>query len=308
VSLLPWQEALAARAERAAADDRLAHALLVCGPEGWGESMFGNWLALRLLEVDAGREAATLAHPDLRWIQPEGTVIRIDAVRELEAFCHGTAQAGRRKVGVIEQAHYLNHNAANALLKTLEEPPPGTFVVLVTAHAGRLIPTIRSRCQPLQIRPDATLARRWLETVTAADDLEQRLFEHGGAPVAVVAGVHGGEVPLAGVLERALEPGGAAEAVTVLLEQGLIGALGRWYRYVLALAAGSQPQAPPGVTLGARLQGASGRDLAEFADELIWVRRMLVTANGTDARLQTERLVTRWRHLLRPGNRSRTSR
>jgi DNA polymerase III subunit delta' len=304
MSLLPWHESLADRVRRAASGERLPHALLVTAQEGWGEVLFANWLALYLLGVDPERDAATLAHPDLRWVQPDGSVIRIDAVRELEAFAHGTPQAGPRKVAVIDQAHFLNRNAANALLKTLEEPPAGTYLVLTSAHPSRLIATIRSRCQPLQIRPDAELARRWLETTAAADDLDQRLFEHGGAPVAVAAGLRGGEQPLDAVLARALEPSGANDAVVALLEQGLAGALGRWYRYLLASAVAHWHLLPPsGVSLDPRFAAAPGRGLAEFADELIWVRRMLVTSNSANERLLAERLVARWRHLLRPNQR-----
>jgi DNA polymerase III subunit delta' len=302
VSLLPWHEPLAERLRRNLREGRLAHALLITGPEGWGERAFANWLALHLIDIHDERDAAGLAHPDLRWAQPDGVEIKVDTVRELETFTHGTPQAGPRKVVVVEDAHFLNRSAANALLKTLEEPPSGTYIVLVTCHPGRLIPTIRSRCQPVVIRPNAELAKRWLETTVAVEDLAQRLFEHGGAPVAVSAGIAEGQRPLAPLLARALDPRATKEVVDALLEQGLPEALGRWYRYVLAMAAGRWPLERP-----TREAAPSERALMEFADEVTWMRRMLLTSNSANARLLAERLVVRWRDLLRRAERVRTA-
>ncbi|MFU8814080.1 MAG: hypothetical protein ACNA7W_01965, partial [Pseudomonadales bacterium] len=278
MSLLPWHEPLADHVRLRITDQRLPHALLVAGPEGWGDRAFANWLALHLLAAPADRDAAALAHPDLRWVAPEGAVIKVDVVRELVAFAQGTPQSGPHKVVVIEDAHYLNRNAANALLKTLEEPPAGTYLLLTSCHPSRLIATIRSRCQPLLIRPDPVLARKWLDVTVAVDDLDQRLFEHGGAPVAVAAGVERGERPIDAALARAIQPQGGSETVTLLLEQGLADTLGRWYRYVLALAAGQwqlEGRSPAGAA-------SQQRPLMEFADELTWARRMLVSSNSAN--------------------------
>jgi DNA polymerase III subunit delta' len=300
VTLLPWHEELAERVRRAVATNRLAHALLISGPEGWGERSFANWLALHLLGVDGDRDASTLAHPDLRWLQPEGSAIKIDAVRELDSFAHGTAQAGPRKVAVIEDAHFLNLHAANALLKTLEEPPSGTHLILTSCHQRRLIPTIRSRCQTLQFRPDPERAARWLEATVTVGELGRRLFEHGGAPVAVAEGLERGEIPLDSILAQALQSRGAAAAADALIGQGLADALGRWYRYVLSLTAGQwQVAGPDAASLEIIPPAGSARGLLEFAEELVWVRRMLVTSNSANERLLAERLVARWRHLLR---------
>lgn len=292
MSLLPWHQSLADGFRACLAEDRLPHAMLLAGPEGWGEIDLANWLALETLGLDVQRDAAALAHPDLRWLEPDGSVIKVDAVRELVGFAQGTPQAGPRKVAVLAQAHYLNPNAANALLKTLEEPPAGTHLLLCSAHPGRLLPTIRSRCQRFTIRPDAALARRWLQQRYADRDLDRAMFEHGGAPVAVMAALERGEQPLDGLLERWLQEGGSKAAVDTLLGAGLAEALGRWYRYVLAIAAGGwQPK---------RLGEVSGRALMGFADELLWVRQQLVTSNSANQRLLAERVLTRWQNLQTP--------
>jgi len=288
MSVLPWQDALTRSVAARLDAGTLPHALLVAGPAGWGEAAFGNWLALTLLGLDPDRDATGLAHPDLRWLVPEGAVIKVDAVREVVEFAQGTAQAGPRKVAVLADAHALNRNAANALLKVLEEPPPGTHLLLLSSHPGRLLPTIRSRCQNLEIRPDPAAARRWLEQRAAGADLERLLFEHGGAPVAALEALEQGQAPLSGLLERALDPARDHEVVPALLEAGLTGALGRWYRYVGALAAGEPVLQRP---------AATPRALMGFADELTWARRMLLTSNSTNERLVAERLLACWRRL-----------
>jgi DNA polymerase-3 subunit delta' len=291
MTALPWHQPLVDTVRARLAAGALPHALLLAGPEGWGELALANWLALELLGIDGPRDVSTVAHPDLRWIAPEGAVIKVDAVRDLVAFAHGTPQSGPRKVAVVADAHFLNVNAANALLKTLEEPPPGTHVVLYSCHPGRLLPTIRSRCQTLVIRPDPALARRWLEAHAPAEDLERRMLEHGGAPVAVMAALERGEQPLDELIERVFAAGASRQVVQSLLESGLAGTLARWHRYVLALAAGEwQPR---------RLADVSRRSLMEFADELIWARRQLVTSNSANERLLAERLIARWHHLER---------
>lgn len=290
MSALPWHAALVDEIRRRLSAGSLPHALLITGPEGWGEEVLANWLALELIGVDGDREAATLAHPDLRWVTPDGATIKVDAVRELVGFAHGTPQAGSRKVAVIARAHFLNRNAANALLKTLEEPPAGTHLVLCSAHPSRLLPTVRSRCQSLPIRPDAALARQWLrERAPEDEDLDRHLFEHGDAPVAVMAALQRGERLLDRLLESALAGEPTRDVVQTLLESGLADTLGRWYRYVLALVAGEWR--PPG------LDGVPGRALMAFAEELVWARRQLVSSNSANERLLAERIVACWRHL-----------
>lgn len=291
---MPWLEPLLDDASARLAAGRLPHALILSGPDGWGEAVLANALALRILGVGEDRDAAALAHPDLRWLVPEGTGIRVDAVRALAAFAQGTPQSGTRKVGVLAEAHRLNASAANALLKTLEEPPPGTHLLLSTCYPGRLAATIRSRSQNVVIRPDAAAARRWLEAEVPGADLERVLFEHGGAPVAVRDALRAGEEPLHGLLEAALDDRGrAGPVVDSLLASGLAAALPRWYRYVLALAAGRWT--PPALR-----ERVAGRAIQAFVDELLWARRLLAVATSPNERLIAERLVARWRRLRGP--------
>jgi len=286
---LPWQQDCARELSRLLVADRLPHALLITSPAGWGEYVLANWLALHVLGVDERGDAEALAHPDLRWYRPDGAMIKVDAIRELAEFAQGTPQAGSRKVAVLVEAHALNRNAANALLKTLEEPPPGTHVVLVSSRPAQLLPTVRSRCQRIAIRPDAAAARQWLADATDAPDLELRLFEHGGAPVAIAEGHAAGEVPLQPLLEAALTGAESGALTQLLVAQDLAGATARWQRYVRATLAGEHRLRP--------LAGSSARALARFADELVWVRAQLLASNSVNERLMAERLVILWRGL-----------
>jgi len=284
--LLPWHHQAAAALRAQLAAGKLPHALLLTGPPGWGEHVLANWLALHLLGIDEHQDAELLAHPDLRWLKPDGALIKIDAIRELAEFSQGTPQSGPRKVAVLIDAHTMNRNAANALLKTLEEPPPGTHLLLVSSRSSQLLPTVRSRCQRFVVQADAVAARAWLAANVDGADLEQRLFEHGGAPIAIAAGQAAGEVPLEGLLSAAVASGDSVGLAKDLVDQNLAGVTARWLRYVTAMLAGDQ-RVPA-------LAGASPRALAGFADELVWVRGQLLSSNSTNERLMAERLLTLW--------------
>jgi len=113
--------------------------------------------------------------------------IRIDQVRDLVHLTGISAHRGGARVIVLGPAEALNHPAANALLKGLEEPPPVTLFLLVSDRIDGCLPTILSRCVLVRVAaPARTLALRWLESQGAEGDLAQRLTEAGGAPLAVL--------------------------------------------------------------------------------------------------------------------------
>jgi DNA polymerase-3 subunit delta' len=179
---LPWLEAPLQRILALHAQSRLPHALLLKANEGWGEVELASQLALTLLDQAGPGDARSLAHPDLRWIEPEGSVIKVDDIRELATFAIGTRQSAPCKVAVVEAADLMNPNAANALLKTLEEPPADTYLLLTTCRSARLLPTIVSRCQAVAVTRDDESARSWLLKRWSADEIEEKLFECGDAP------------------------------------------------------------------------------------------------------------------------------
>lgn len=207
-ALLPWQrDWLVARLRDR---DRAHHALLITGPAGLGKKALALNYAQALL-CESPREGglacsvcagctyvASRTHPDLRvldlweiddkddeWV--EAGEIRIDRVRELIDMVAMTSHRGGARVGVISPAERMNANAANALLKTLEEPPPGTMLVLTSNQPGRLLPTVASRCVRVPApRPTAEAATAWLRERGVAD-AAPLLAEAGGAPLAALA-------------------------------------------------------------------------------------------------------------------------
>lgn len=179
---------------------RHAHAYLFGGPPGVGKRQFAEAFAAFLLclnpqsGVACGHCRSCLlrqagSHPDVLGVVPEeeGKAIRVDAVRRVSEFIAQTAQQGGRKVVMLFPAEAMNQNAANALLKSLEEPTRDTFLLLVSDQPSRLLATIRSRClvQTLGM-PSAEEGVRWLGQNLPELDPQQRqalLAMANGAPL-----------------------------------------------------------------------------------------------------------------------------
>ena len=191
---LPEQEG--AKALLAAALDAPggpAHAYLFHGPRGVGKRRAAFSFAAELLgERD---RVERRAHPDLYVLEPLGDQIRIDEIRALRRDLHMRPFEASRRVYLILGADELNAEAADALLKDLEEPPPYAVIVLVADELGPLPPTIRSRCQPVPFRRLSTAAvRAWVE---------QHARELSPNEMTALARVAGGRLDSA---ERLLDP------------------------------------------------------------------------------------------------------
>lgn len=167
-----------ARLAEALASGRMHHALLVAGPSGIGKATFAYRLAAHALarrderdpalaslaiaaDSTAARQVRALSHPGLLVLRRQYNAkekrtpasISVDEVRRLRAFLGLRAADGAWRVVIVDSADELNLNAANALLKSLEEPPQRTLFLLVSAEPGRLLPTIRSRCRRVDLAP-----------------------------------------------------------------------------------------------------------------------------------------------------------
>lgn len=199
VEIYPWHALLwsALTADLA----RLPHALLLAGPAGVGKHDFALRLAAALLCTQPKAEAACgqchgchlLAagtHPDLMLVVPEEDRrgIVIDQVRALGAFLALRPHTAARKIAILSPADSMNPNAANSLLKILEEPPLGSVLLLVASQPARLPATVRSRCQRVAFSvPERMLAHDWLKGREGGEQAAQLIDETGGAPLRALA-------------------------------------------------------------------------------------------------------------------------
>lgn len=199
------------------ASGAMHHAWLLSGPPGIGKAVFAEaaatWVLARSagppvrdnsFEVHADHRIAHLmaagSHPDYRRLERTAddkgklrTVIRVDEVRVLSPLFQRTPFMSDWRVVVIDALDEMNRNAANAFLKSLEEPPPGTLFLALSHSPGRLLPTIRSRCRTLRFRPlsDAQVGR---VVATARPELDAAEV---AALVAVAEGAPGRALGLA---------------------------------------------------------------------------------------------------------------
>ncbi len=229
---LPWQTQQWQQLWHAKQEHRLPHALLFAGMAGTGKFQFANHFAATLLcqklaipaEEAQGALRPNLArsapcassaetsgdtchscrlmagkvHPNMLWITPEkeGQAIKIDQIREVFEFIHQTSLQGEYRIVIIHPANQMNLNAANALLKTLEEPPAGSLLILISNQLSPLPATILSRCQSIFFPcPPIEQALPWLkEQLTSKEAVNPLLLLRltQGAPLAALQFVQEG--------------------------------------------------------------------------------------------------------------------
>lgn len=150
--------------KRAVAEGRIAQGLIFAGPAGVGKRQFAFALAqaincIRPVSGDACgecvqcRKVAAREHTDIEALAPDGAFIKIDQLRAMAEKAQYRPYEGRRRVFIIDAAERMNQNAANSILKVLEEPPDTTLLILITAKPYALLETIRSRCQMVNFAP-----------------------------------------------------------------------------------------------------------------------------------------------------------
>lgn len=253
---------LESRLRAAMAEGVLNHGWIFAGPKGAGKATLAYRVARGLLDPAAlsddmtfdmqpaartARLVAQQAHPDLfaaerQWDERHSryqTEITIDTIRKLIQFLNKTAALGGYRAAIIDTADDLNINAANALLKALEEPPKNTIIILLSEAPGRLIATLRSRCRRIDLRPlpqDEIIAL--LESEQLAKGAEAaRIAEHsGGRPgyALSLASSEGAEaIQLAAAFLSAARKGGGLSKISA----GLVGksADGKWRVFSSAL-------------------------------------------------------------------------
>lgn len=268
---LPWHRERWAQVLDAVARGRLGHALLLAGPRGVGKGHFAHGLASYLLceaspqkpcgDCRSCIQIAAQAHPNLMRLAPaeDKRDIAIDDVRALLDRLHLSSHYGQAKIAIVEPADALNANGVNALLKTVEEPPPGTHLVFVAERWRALPATLRSRCQILRFAPPPPAeALAWLKAQHPRMD-EAQLRAAARAPLRAEsdtpdAGLEEWGRALADALDGRLQglrlvQGIKRDAAQRLLERALR-AGNAWLAALLVPRAGARA-APKGATVAA---------------------------------------------------------
>jgi DNA polymerase-3 subunit delta' len=195
-----------AHLNQAASVDRLPHAMLFVGPEGVGKHLLAFTFSKALLCRQGESEACGVcdscvqfengSHPDFRHLLPDEKTgnFKIESIRTLGQELALTSQYGGYRIAVLEGVEGFTEGAANALLKTLEEPPAGVLLLLLTPWPGRLMATIRSRCQQVRCpAPETESAVAWLEQQGVSGAVAE-LERVGGGPLLALHQAGGSEL------------------------------------------------------------------------------------------------------------------
>jgi DNA polymerase-3 subunit delta' len=328
LSAVIGHERAVARLAAAAGGTRLPHAVLLLGPAGVGKRTLADAFAARLLcAAPAGGDACGVCaqctrlpagtHPDLHVVtrQEERRDVRIEQVRELTRGLAFQPLMAARKVAIVDDAHCLNEQAQNALLKTLEEPPGASVLVLLATAPALILPTVRSRCQVIRLDPLPADAVVRVLTAQGMPAERARLLAPlaEGSPGRVLA-LEGDAAAAARERLLATLPGIAAAPAVELsalaqdlgrgaLDVALAAAVG-WYRDVLhaALLGAAAPLANQDVAPAVRA-AAAGADPTRILRQLEAVCATIdAVARNANRTLAMETLLLVLREIARGGD------
>ena len=318
--LYPWLESHCQSLADQIRQDRLPHALFITGRAGVGKQALARHLAGMLLCTRRGADGAPCgqcpacvqlaagSHPDFLTVMPEedAAVIKVDQIRALSGALSLSAHAQGFKVALVMPADRLNLNAANSLLKTLEEPSDNTVLVLVSDRPAHLPATIRSRCQQVRINiPERSQALAWLSgQLPEAGQAEVSLQLASGAPLTALALASAGALEarrerldeLVGILDGRTPAVEVAQAWS--RDDGLQGLywLRDWLMDMVRIRMTGQTQAVQSVDLVEVLSGLARRlDSRIMFSQLDTINRVLATGAGSlNLQLMTEDILLAW--------------
>ena len=202
---------------------RLPHAVMLAGPRGVGKRSAAAWMAAGKLSLEPQHGMAQYPwerpqHADLHWLEKpeEKKSIVIEQIRDLVGDLSLTSYEGRGKVAVVEPANIMTTEAANSLLKTLEEPQGDTLLILIADRTGALPATVFSRCQRIDIRvPSEQEGLAWLDKLHPGGSWLEALRVGGCAPLAAIGAAESLETSSAMAREFANIIGGTASPIEV---------------------------------------------------------------------------------------------
>lgn len=331
---LPWQipawQQLSDQFQR----KQLAHAYLFYGKKELGKSLFATSFAHYMLCQNKSIEKTACGscanckqggadyHPDILEIAPEegSKDIKIDQIRALSEFAIRTSHTGSAKIIIIHQAHRLNGNAANALLKTLEEPGHDTYLFLISDMPGRLVPTIRSRCQQLNFpSPSREQASDWLHGILGSSaGIDELLNATENNPIQALQLVGGDQLQtkqqfLSSLSDLALGQVSIQFVLSLATKIGEVEIL----RYLSSTSStlvkcllSNKQERPPGIeksteALYAALSSqpehtsSAAKRLMQFYSEVELARRQLAASTNPNPQLIMESLLWHWSKIAR---------
>ena len=326
LDIYPWQQVLW---QKLAMRPQHAHAYLLQGPAGIGKRVLADQLAARLLclhpqalsacgECKSCHLLAAGTHPDLYTLQPEevGKAIKVDQVRALVDFVVQTAHLGVRKVVVVEPAEAMNPNAANALLKSLEEPAGNTVMLLVSHQPSRLLPTIKSRCvQQSCPLPDEAASLVWMQQKLPQLERQQMLellVLAGGSPLTAlglfeqdVVGQRGKVVEgVKKLLKHHLSPSQLAESWSAIPLLLLLDWFCDWSQVLLRYQLTGDDTVMGLEDMQAVLQYLAGKSsqtkVLQMQDWLLLQRQKVIGRANLNRSLMLEALLVQWASLPGP--------
>jgi DNA polymerase-3 subunit delta' len=324
--LLPWQNDLYQSLVTQFQASHLPHAMLLHGAVGSGGLQLATALSERLLchgndvnpcgHCKSCQLLATGYHPDRLMIQPEeaGKALKVDQIRTITEFSAQTAQQGGVKIIVIEPADAMNVNAANALLKVLEEPQGDTFLLLVTERLEAILPTIKSRCRLQKLGlPDRSQAIVWLKEQSADKTDEQWSQLLGlalGSPLTVLSLLEGNRLDVRDHLVEGLTQMMKGQCSPVELAQqwqkhdpkDIFYWFMMWFSELVRFVA-SKGQSPITDDKAAKLLKFSAAkceldSLFSLCDHILKVRAGLLAQKNLNNQLVLEEVLIRWHRLL----------
>ncbi len=300
----PWSQLLQQLDEQ-----QLPHAILLSGVQHSGKARMAMALARLLLckeprsghncgECHACELSMSGSHGDFRWLQPEGSsrVIKVEQVRQLVEFTGKTASLGLRKVVVLSPAETMNIAAANALLKSLEEPSAETYIILVCHRLQGLPATIRSRCQALKLTmPGREPSLSWLDLLTTNRAESERALDlaHGQVLLAEKlyksASLDGAEAIRTALNALGSSGGSVQNLGSLMADDPLEDMLAQLHEHLQALV----------LSMNATdLRGKSVRAIYGLLDEVVRLQRVVYSGANPNRQLLVDALSARFEMVL----------